>query len=256
MNPAHKVIDYYGGKYRLARYYPAPLHDVIIEPFCGGAGYSLHHYNKQVHLYDLNPKVVGVWDYVIKADPDEIRALPLLEPEQRVSDLQVHQEAQWLIGWWVQYACSNPRVSMTASMKSRMVSGNASAWTRRRREYIAQTSALIKHWKVTCASYQDIPNTRATWFIDPPYQCKAGRAYPFNKIDFEHLAEWSRSRNGQVMVCENSDSQAWLPFQHFRECVGKTLQEGASKRTQEVVWYNTEPSHAQMDLFTDTPTNT
>jgi hypothetical protein len=129
MNPAHKVIDYYGGKYRLARYYPAPLHDVIIEPFCGGAGYSLHHYNKQVHLYDLNPKVVGVWDYVIKADTDEIRALPLLEPEQRVSDLQVHQEAKWLIGWWIAYASPSARITISQSMKAHMDLDSACAWT-------------------------------------------------------------------------------------------------------------------------------
>lgn len=249
MTPAHKVIDYYGGKYRLARYYPAPVHDVIVEPFCGGAGYSLHHYNKQVHLYDLNPKVVGVWDYVIKADPNEIRALPLLGSDQKVSDLQVHQEAQWLIGWWVKYACSNPRLSMTSSMKAHRDLDNATAWTRRRREYIAQTSALIKHWKVTCASYQDIPNTRATWFIDPPYQCKAGRHYPFNAVDFGHLAEWSRSRGGQVMVCENSDSEAWLPFQPFRECVGARKTEGTRKRTQEVVWYSETREPVQGELF-------
>jgi site-specific DNA-adenine methylase len=249
MTPAHKVIDYYGGKYRLARYYPAPVHDVIVEPFCGGAGYSLHHYNKQVHLYDLNPKVVGVWDYVIKADPNEIRALPLLGSEQRVSELQVHQEAKWLIGWWVKYACSNPRLSMTSSMKAHMDLGSATAWTHRRREYIAQTSALVKHWKVTCASYQDIPNTRATWFIDPPYQCKAGRHYPFNAVDFGHLAEWSRSREGQVMVCENSDSEAWLPFQPFRECVGARRTGGEAKRTQEVVWYSETREPVQGELF-------
>jgi site-specific DNA-adenine methylase len=249
MTPAHKVMDYYGGKYRLARYYPAPVHDVIVEPFCGGAGYSLHHYNKQVHLYDLNPKVVGVWDYVIKADPDEIRALPLLEPEQRVSDLQVHQEAKWLIRWWIQYASADAYHTVTAKIREKILNNSSSAWTHRRREYIAQTSALIKHWRVTCASYQDIPNTRATWFIDPPYQCKAGRKYPFNKIDFEHLAEWSRSREGQVMVCENSDSEAWLPFQPFRECVGASKTGGEAKKTQEVVWYSETQEPVQGELF-------
>ena len=249
MKPAHKVMDYYGGKYRLARYYPAPVHDVIVEPFCGGAGYSLHHYNKQVHLYDLNPKVVGVWDYVIKADPNEIRALPLLEPEQQVSELQVHQEAQWLIGWWVNSATTAPCNMLSKWAIHNRRHAPAITWTPTRREYIAQTSALIKHWKATCASYQDIPNTRATWFIDPPYQCKAGRHYPFNAVDFEHLAEWSRSRDGQVMVCENSDSEAWLPFQPFRECVGASKTEGTRKRTQEVVWYSETREPVQGELF-------
>lgn len=249
MKPAQRIISYYGSKYRLARYYPAPVHDVIVEPFCGGAGYSLHHYNKQVHLYDLNPKIVGVWDYVIKADPNEIRALPLLEPEQRVSDLQVHQEAKWLIGWWVNTCTTTPQQILTPWALLQREHMPANTWTPTRREYIAQTSALIKHWRVTCASYQDIPNTRATWFIDPPYQCKAGRHYPFNAVDFGHLAEWSRSREGQVMVCENSDSEAWLPFQPFRECVGARRTGGEAKKTQEVVWYSETHDPVQGELF-------
>lgn len=249
MKPAHKVLNYYGSKYRQASYYPAPVHDVLVEPFCGGAAYSLHHYNKQVHLYDLNPKVVGVWDYVIKADPNEIRALPLLEPEQRVSDLQVHQEAQWLIGWWCSSNTSRPHDKMSSRQVAHLTDRKSTTWQPGRREYIAQTSALIKHWKVTCASYQDIPNTRATWFIDPPYQCKAGRAYPFNAVNFEHLAEWSRSRDGQVMVCENSDSEAWLPFQPFRECWGASVTNGTNKRTQEVVWYSETQEPVQGELF-------
>ena len=251
MKPAQRIISYYGSKYRLAPYYPAPVHDVIVEPFCGGAVYSLHHYNKQVRLYDLNPKVVGVWDYVIKADPDEIRALPLLEPDQKVTDLQVHQEAKWLIGWWVNNATTGPCKHLSQWAKTNTINAPALVWTPTRREYIAQTSGLIKHWRVTCASYQDIPNTSATWFIDPPYQCKAGRAYPFNAVDFGHLAHWSRSREGQVMVCENSESEAWLPFQPFRKCVGASKQEDTRKRTQEVVWYNEEQVLAgeQLSLF-------
>jgi site-specific DNA-adenine methylase len=248
MKPAQRVLSYYGSKYRLGRYYPAPTHDVIIEAFAGGAGYALHHYNKQIHLYDLNPKVVGVWDYVIKANPDEIRALPLLEPDQRVIDLKIHDEAKWLIGWWVNTASPTPLQTLNPWAIKQQSNDPSSTWTPIRREYIAQTSAQIKHWKVTCASYQEIPNMKATWFIDPPYECRAGRRYPFHKIEFDHLAEWCKSRNGQVMVCENNNSKRWLPFQPFRDCLGTTKENGTCRRTQEVVWYSGSEV-SQVSLF-------
>lgn len=34
-------FPYYGSMWNRARYYPAPQHDIVKEPFAGGAGYSL-----------------------------------------------------------------------------------------------------------------------------------------------------------------------------------------------------------------------
>jgi len=34
---------YYGGKWRAAPRYPAPRHDLIIEPFAGAAGYAMRY---------------------------------------------------------------------------------------------------------------------------------------------------------------------------------------------------------------------
>ena len=239
--PASMVMSYYGSKYRLARHYPAPRHPVIIEPFAGGAAYALHYPEREVHLFDLNEKVCGVWDYVIRATPQEILALPLLGPEDTIDALPSHlpQEARWMIGWWLCYGTPVPRRKFTNNGKSTLALLQATVWGERRRTYIAQTASQIKHWRVTNASYESIPNTPATWFIDPPYACKAGRVYPHNAVDFPALAEWCREREGQVMVCENSDSPAWLPFTPFRECVGALQTDKVRKRTMEVWWTNT-----------------
>lgn len=35
------VLNYFGSKVSVAHKYPPPKHDIIIEPFAGGAGYSL-----------------------------------------------------------------------------------------------------------------------------------------------------------------------------------------------------------------------
>ena len=42
--PAHALLPfwaYYGGKWRSAPRYPAPVHGRIIEPFAGAAGYAM-----------------------------------------------------------------------------------------------------------------------------------------------------------------------------------------------------------------------
>ena len=253
--PADMVMSYYGSKYRLARHYPAPRHPVIVEPFAGGAAYSLHYPEHEVHLYDLNEKVCGVWDYVIRATPQEILALPLLGPEDTVDSLPSHlpQEARWLIGWWMRYATYAPGNGFTTCGKAHLARGHGTVWTRLRRDKIAQTASRVKHWRVTNAGYESVANTPATWFVDPPYACKAGRSYPHHAVDFPALAEWCREREGQVMVCENSDSPAWLPFTSFRECVGATQKGKGRKRTMEVWWTNTgehlPQAPAQQSLF-------
>ena len=59
----------------------------------------------------------------------------------------------------------------------------------------------------------DIPNEKATWFIDPPYQF-GGKYYRHNgkKIDYEFLGEWCKNRDGQVIVCENHKAD-WMEFE-------------------------------------------
>src|SRR6185436_10913618 len=75
---------------------------------------------------------------------------------------------------------------------------------------IANQLHKIKHWEFLHGSYEEIPNQRATWFIDPPYEF-GGHAYVESDINFVVLAEWSRNRDGQVIVCENTKA-AWMDF--------------------------------------------
>lgn len=91
-------FTYYGGKYRIAKRYPQPAHETIIEPFAGSAGYSIRHSAKNVKLFDLNERVCGTWNFLIKAKASEIMTLPELFDDVR--DLKICQEAKWLIGYW------------------------------------------------------------------------------------------------------------------------------------------------------------
>ena len=208
-------FGYYGGKWRAAPRYPAPAHSRIIEPFAGSAGYSVRHNARDVRLYDLSEKVIGTWQYLIKASASEVFALPDLEDGQTVDDLKVCQEARWLIGWWLAAGCWEPRKSPSAWM--RKCTNGGLYWGPRVRSRISAQVESIRHWTASVGSYSDIPNEPATWFIDPPYQ-GMGKHYPHGSkgIDYEALGCWCRSRTGQAMVCENTGAE-WLPFDHFMD---------------------------------------
>jgi len=114
MTGLRPFFSYYGGKWAIARRYPAPLFDSIVEPFAGSAGYSLRYVARAVTLIDSYPAVVGTWRYLISVTPEEIRRLPLIEAGQRVDDLPVCQEARWLIGWWTNKAAATPHQTLSA----------------------------------------------------------------------------------------------------------------------------------------------
>ena len=204
---------------------------MIIEPFAGSAGYSLCHPHKQVKLYDIDPVICGVWDYLIHISPEEIRSLPLVF--DHVDELQICPEARSLIGFWLNKACVQPAKSASKWMRDYQSKQPGTYWGERIRERIASQVGSIRHWTITEGSYLDIPNQCASWFVDPPYQT-AGRAYRFHDLDYPALAEWCKSRTGQVIVCENAGA-AWLPFEPFRTIKGLEGKRGG-KQSVEVIW--------------------
>ncbi len=235
--PLKPFFSYFGGKYRIAPKYPRPRWKTLIEPFAGSAGYSVRYPNRDVRLYDINPTVFGTWDYLIKASRKEVLALPLVFDDLR--DLSICQEAKWLIGWWVNQAnaqpCNVPGAWMRESMEDEWFNSpyNHTHWSKGTRSRIACQLYAIRHWKVYNRSYRSIANRRATWFVDPPYQ-ESGKRYPFSGLDYAHLADWTKSRRGQVIAC-GEPSDTWIPFRPF---VITRRRAGYNRCTlsQEVIW--------------------
>lgn len=201
-------FPFYGSKWRIAKLYPAPQSDLVVEPFAGSACYSLYWEPPNVALIDLDPVIVGIWDYLIRTPESEILALPDLAVGQNTDDLSLCQEAKWLVGFWINRGSSSPKNSRTAfssrTDKAQLI------WGERARQRIASQQSHIRHWSIFHKSYADLGNIEATWFIDPPYTEK-GYRYVFNKIDYPTLATWSKERLGRVIVCENP-AATWLPF--------------------------------------------
>ena len=211
-----------GAKWRIAKKYGAPQTNLVIEPFAGSACYSLYWNAPKVLLYDLNPIIAGMWEYLIRVKESEILKLPI--DFQNTDDLKISQEVKWLIGFWITKGNVHPNKSRSAWGRQYKDSGDCKVWGSAVRSRIANQVKNIRNWKSFCADYRECPNIRADWFIDPPYAV-AGKHYPFSDIDYKALAAFCRSREGRVSVCEN-DGADWLPFKPLIAARGMTGKAG------------------------------
>jgi site-specific DNA-adenine methylase len=236
------VFYYYGGKRRLAKFYPAPKHDVIIEPFAGSAAYALRHLDpstgagtvQRVILVEKDRRVCDMWDRLLAMDLADLTNYPIPKAGERTDDFLLMTSA-----------CSN-RIARTESM---IVTTRMPVVIER---MFRRIGSVLPHAKgrveVIHGDFTKAPNDEATWFIDPPYQvngrARAGtdraqglgyaRDCDSSTIDYAALAAWCQERSGQVIVCEQSGA-TWLPFQHLR-----WARDSIGNKAAEVVWLNAD----------------
>ena len=216
---------YYGRKKRIIDRYPTARYDTVIEPFAGSASYSCRpdHRSRTVRLFDRDPDVVEAWRWLLSLTDDELANLDRLEAgtmAYRPVEIMHMASKRW---WTYRKATTTP-----------LMAGN---WAKSLR-YWPTIVPEIRHWEVAEGSYLDAPDVEATWFIDPPYPGPPGDGYRFGSklLDYGELADWCRSRRGQVIVCSAGDDD-WLPFVPFVELTGV-----GSKRSVEGIWTN-DDSH-------------
>lgn len=239
-------FKYFGAKHRAIAKYPHPKHEIIVEPFAGSAAYALYHAHdgtkrRRVFLYDVDPTIVSLWRWLIQASSDEIMALPLLEPGQRVSELRVCAPAKALIGFWMRTGSPTPRDTPSPWAKNPDYADRF--WGEGIRARIARQVPFIKHWQCDLASYTTAPNFEATWFIDPPYQHKGGGyVHGTSGIDFVELKRWVQKRRGYAIVCEQEGAD-WLPgFRHLVDIRSNVNVKGeAARKSREVIYEHLAP---------------
>ena len=230
MSGLRQFFSFFGSKVSLAKNYPAPKYQTIIEPFCGSAGYSCLYYDREIILSDADPTIVGIWKFLIRATKQDILSLPL--DYQGVKKLS-KSERDFIGFWWRRCGAvpSNQPVPW-------MLTGKwpHSFWSKETRERIARQVGEIKHWTCDLLSYEKYGDQEklCTWFIDPPYQ-KEGKRYVFSseEIDYDELRFWLKQRSGQKIICE-SMSAAWMDFKKLYE--NRTVKYKKSYRTiQEMI---------------------
>lgn len=218
--------SYYGSKSKIVNCYPPPKKDKIIEPFAGSARYSLKYFDRDVHLNDKYEVIVRIWKYLQQCSENDIMKLPELKLGQKINrnDFDCIEQA-WLMGFLAQNGTSSPNLTVT-------LFGATSGGIKMKKKKIISQLFKIKHWKITQIDYTELENENATWFIDPPY-FNGGHCYKYSNkmIDYNKLADWCKSRTGQVIVCENTKAN-WLPFKPMKKM------RGAAKTTTEAIWSN------------------
>lgn len=225
-------FTYYGGKWRASPHYPKPLHDTIIEPFAGAAGYSVRYPEKKVILIEKYKRIADMWKWLVNSSEEEILNLPTIITN--INDLNVCEEAKTLLGFWLNKGSASPCVTPSKWMREDLRPNQF--WGKIIQARTASQVEFIKHWEVIYGDYTDAPDIEATWFIDPPYH-QAGKHYKHgsSQIDYKFLADWCKSRKGQVIVCENEGAD-WLPFETFKTIKGMSGK-NRTKISKEVIWY-------------------
>lgn len=223
------MFSYYGSKTNLVPLYPRPKHDKIIEPFAGSAKYALEYFDRNVLLVDKYQVIIDIWKWLQKCSPNDILSLPRTISHGTRFDS-------------IPFSCTEERnffsfVSGSGDQSPRNQPTKRKTIDRPNHlnynlKKVASNLFKIKHWEIQLGSYDDIPNESATWFIDPPYQFGGNVYIESNRnINFEKLSEWCRSREGQIIVCENTKAD-WMEFKPM------VKQKGSNATTIEAIWCN------------------
>lgn len=232
------AFSYYGGKSRVSHLYPAPRHDVVVEPFAGGAGYSLLHCERQVWLNDLDDRTRSMWEFMVggqrSADDVETFVPDTVRAGQRVSEFVAPSCPEGLI--MIMRADANQGSMGTAGLHDTVTKFGEISWVRLKRRLL-HWIPRIGHWRITGLDWSAcVAEGSATYFVDPPYSNPAGSRYrqTLPADAFARLGEWCRTRDGQVIACENAGA-TWLPFTVL--CARRGVRSRYQKsEAQEVVW--------------------
>lgn len=222
-------FSYYGSKWSIINKYPKPIYETIVEPFAGSANYALRYPNRQIILNDLDENIYALWKYLIGVSKKEILSLPDIPLSCTVEDFKIPTEAKILIGFWLGRGLSYPNTKPGKWMSNKNYQTRCQWWGVGVRHRIASQLKHIRHWKILNTSYCQLPNTEATYFIDPPY-FEGGKAYRLNCINYAKLSFFCQTRLGQSIVCENQNGK-WLNFQPLVEL------NGTRKKSTEYLYY-------------------
>ncbi len=231
------LFKWFGSKWTASKHYPAPIHDFVVEPFAGSAGYSLRHHTKKVVLAESDIHVQRLWWWLIKkAKESDIRELPVNLPEGTdIRTLGLSLGQSLLMKTWQR--TNNVGDCWTVSSWG----NKPGQWTENTRSRVASEFHMVKHWKLDNDAFALLAEAGApsTWFIDPPYQYNY--QYRGAPLDYGRLANLVDSLSGQVIVCEavcpkTGQTPSWLSFEPFRTTVTSRRKAHNNHHSKELIY--------------------
>lgn len=224
------MFSYYGSKSKIVDYYPPPKYGKIIEPFAGSARYSLKYYDRDVTIIEKNKQIFDIWKYLQGATEKQINSLPRLTKGEKIKELNLSDIEKDFLGMMFGNAGAVSPCYTVSSFGDYRLRGDSL-------KIVSKNIHKIKHWEIINGDCFEHPNHEATWFIDPPYQF-GGYKYKYGSklLDYPQLAEWCKSRNGHVIVCENTKA-SWLPFR-FLTSRSDNSSNAHKNKTVEAIWSN------------------
>ena len=190
-------------------------------------------------LVDKYDVIIRIWQWLQKCSPGDILQTPIIQFGKTVDDYDFDCiERKWLVGFLITGAPSSPK--KTPSKWKTIDRPNTQNY---KSQLIANSLYKIRHWKFLCDDYRSIDNCQATWFIDPPYQY-GGEYYKISNkdINYDELSQGCYTRNGQVIVCENSKA-TWMDFKPL------TIMHGNKRTTTECMYTNIDTKLKYKNLF-------
>lgn len=235
------LFKWFGSKWQAAKRYPAPEHDHVIEPYAGGAGYSLNHCDRKVCIWDDDPLLQELWHWLIcEATASDVLDIPVGLPAGTIiPDVGMSRGQDLLLKNWQR--TNNVGNCWTVSSWGHL----PGQWTEHTRSRVAEEIYAIKHWQLSRAlKYSPWSIAQAaTWFVDPPYFYNYRYSRTLPAFDFDELAARVRGipKNSLVIVCEAACKKTraipnYLPFEPSHQSVTSRRKSSQSHHSSEALY--------------------
>lgn len=231
----HPLFKWFGTKWSASKRksYPPPDGRDIYEPFAGCAGYSLIYCESQVTIWESNPLLLDLWDWIIHhATEALVREIPINLPfgiDIRTLGLTRGQEL--LLKHW-------QRTNNYGNCWTVSPWGNKPGqWTENTRVRVSEEIQAVKHWRLTPVDYCDV----GLYFIDPPYQYNYD--YGVKDFSYEALKSWVSivPSGSRIIACEavcpkTGKVPDYFPFVPSHSQVTSRRKKEENHHSKELIW--------------------
>lgn len=236
------LFKWFGSKWQGAKYYPAPHGGKIIEPFAGGAGYSLRYNCSSVKIAELDPHISELWAWLIcEATEESVMEIPVDIPVGLdIRFIPMSSGQKLLLKNWQR--TNNVGNCWTISPWGNM----PGQWTESTRRRVSKDIGCVKGWESSQDGFALLESAlrddpQITWFIDPPYLFNY-RYRMKEEFDYDRLSSAVAQLKGQVIVCEaicpkTNQVPDYLEFEFFRKSVTSRRAEGNNVHSKELIYH-------------------